>query len=245
MPKITIENLEGEPYDYTVQQNCTGTDLYNIVLGLSGGPALKGCDGLAPTAIRLLFQGREISNNSNVVSGLQENSRVTVVYNERGGNGTLGDLMRNINFTICSCKSRSMNSTMYAKQQCQNPRCQRWRCFFCNRDWNDSTMRNHRYTCTLPECKYQLLLNFQMVPMGGTHSRISIPNMRFCPKCGHHGGYGGACKYHTCSKCNFEFCYFCLKSQEQCQNAYGSGKWYEPCVNAPVRQSFTDLPTIR
>jgi hypothetical protein len=246
MPNIIIEDTEGQPYNYTVANDCTGRDLYNATLGVTGlGKPLNGCDGLTADAIRLLFQGREIPNNQKQVPGLQNNSRIIVVYNEQGGSNTVQDLRQNINFTICTCKSRAVNSTMFSKQQCQNRLCRRWRCFFCNANWNDQTMSNQQYTCGLPDCNYKMKINFEMVPMSGDHADVEIPNMRFCPNCYSFGGYGKACKYHTCRKCKHEFCYFCLKSKASCQTDNPSIDCYHVCLNPPKKQSYADIPALK
>ena len=73
-------------------------------------------------------------------------------------------MAQNIDFQICTCGAFCINSTMYAKQKCNN--CQRWLCFFCNADWNESEkkMRNEKYTCKV-NCFWETKITYQLVTL--------------------------------------------------------------------------------
>ncbi|CAF3401902.1 unnamed protein product [Rotaria sp. Silwood1] len=90
-------------------------------------------------------------------------------------------MARNIDFQICTCGAFSINSTMYAKQKCDN--CQRWLCFFCNADWNETEkkMRNETYTCRV-NCFWETKITYQLVPLE-YNKEMKVPNRRCCPKC--------------------------------------------------------------
>ncbi|CAF0866410.1 unnamed protein product [Rotaria sordida] len=90
-------------------------------------------------------------------------------------------MARNIDFQICTCGAFSINSTMYAKQKCNN--CQRWLCFFCNTDWNENerNMRNEKYTCRV-NCFWETKITYQLVTLN-FNKAMKVPNRRCCPKC--------------------------------------------------------------
>jgi hypothetical protein len=69
-------------------------------------------------------------------------------------------MLRNIDFQICTCGAFAINSTLYAKQQCNN--CQRWLCFFCNSDWNETERNrvNEMYTCKV-NCFWETKITYQ------------------------------------------------------------------------------------
>ncbi|CAF3865093.1 unnamed protein product, partial [Rotaria sp. Silwood1] len=97
------------------------------------------------------------------------------------------ELVKNIDCQICHCGALLFNMTMYSKQQCSN--CQRWLCFFCNRNWNDEIMINGKYTCQDDDCEYQRRLKFELVNLE-RNKELKVPDRRCCPNCFIIGGYG-------------------------------------------------------
>ncbi|EFA80073.1 hypothetical protein PPL_06895 [Heterostelium album PN500] len=90
-----------------------------------------------------------------------------------------------INCQICRCGTFDINETLYSQQKC--PICARDFCFFCNRDWNASTMKNEQYYCS-DGCNYKTLITYQLVPLAYDQN-IKIPNRRCCPSCFTPGAY--------------------------------------------------------
>ncbi|CAF0737132.1 unnamed protein product [Adineta steineri] len=148
-------------------------------------------------------------------------------------------MARNIDFQICTCGVFCINSTMYAKQKCDN--CQRWLCFFCNSDWDEEEkkMRNEKYTCKV-NCFWETKITYQLITLEYNKS-MQVPNRRCCPKCFECGSYDQKCKYHKC-KCGHTFCFICLKSQEDCQRDFKS-EYNLPCANV-AQQSYTIFPRL-
>ncbi|CAF1138353.1 unnamed protein product [Adineta steineri] len=127
---------------------------------------------------------------------------------------------------------------MSAKQQCSS--CQRWLCFFCNRTWNDQTMKDLMYTCT-SECEYQRRIQYDLVPL--LHApTIMVPDRRCCPNCFLSGGYGTACKYHSCPYCRHQFCFICLETEADCKEKYKSSA-YAKCIDVQ-KQNYSMFPRI-
>jgi ribosomal protein S27AE len=126
---------------------------------------------------------------------------------------------------------------MYSRQNC--PKCHRWMCFFCNENWDSSTMRNQQYTCGLSTCTYQQYLTFEMVASSIYNGDLGMPNIRCCPKCGTLVVYGDHSKFNECANCHYWFCFLCLKSQIECGTP-----WNQKCVKTPVLQTYTVFPRI-
>ena len=153
----------------------------------------------------------------------------------------LKKLLKNIDCQVCdNCGALAINETMYPKQRCKQ--CHRDFCFFCNKDWNDKTMRNSvKYTCLSGNCDYETRLSFELVNFA-YNSHFPIPNRRCCPKCFNQGAYGGRCKYHTCFICSYEFCFFCLNTKTDCMRTYNS-TYSHQCIE-PVRQTYEMFPRL-
>ncbi|CAF3380559.1 unnamed protein product [Rotaria sp. Silwood2] len=148
------------------------------------------------------------------------------------------DMLKNIDCQICYCGALLFNMTLSAKQQCST--CQRWLCFFCNRTWNDQTMKDLLYTCT-DECEYQRHIQYDLIPL--LHApTIMVPDRRCCPNCFLAGGYGTACKYHSCPYCRYQFCFICLETDADCKKKYNSSA-YTPCT-AVKKQDYSMFPRI-
>jgi hypothetical protein len=121
----------------------------------------------------------------------------------------LQNLLKYIDFQVCTCGAVAINETMYPKQTCM--RCFRDFCFFCNINWNNETMLNTvRYTCSSGTCVYETCIHFNLVTFS-CNNTLQIPNRRCCPNCFCRCIYGSGCKYVKCSACNYEFCFFCLE----------------------------------
>ncbi|CAF0992117.1 unnamed protein product [Adineta ricciae] len=148
-------------------------------------------------------------------------------------------MARNIDFQICTCGAFGINSTMYAKQKCNN--CQRWFCFFCNEDWNETEkkMKNDKYSCRV-NCFWETKITYQLVTLE-YNKDMKLPNRRCCPKCMECGSYDLKCKYHGC-KCGHTFCFICLKSQADCQRDFKSA-YNQPC-GAVAQQTYTMFPRL-
>ena len=151
----------------------------------------------------------------------------------------ISDLLKNIDCQICYCGTVLFNMTMFAKQQCSN--CHRWLCFFCNRTWNGQTMKNQMYTCT-DDCEYERRLQYDLVPLFRV-AKILIPDRRCCPNCFIVGGYGNACKYHSCPYCRYQFCFICLETDVDCKEKHHSSA-FEPCTNVK-KQDYSMFPRIQ
>lgn len=152
----------------------------------------------------------------------------------------LQDLLKHIDCQVCTCGALVVNETMYSKQRCTN--CSRDFCFFCNKDWNDQTMRNiHKYTCSSGNCYYETMINFNPVKFAYSDD-FQVPNRRCCPKCCVPGGYDEKCKYHTCNTCDHRFCFLCLLTEPECTSKYG-GSYSTKCTE-PVRQEYTMFPRL-
>ncbi|CAF1080867.1 unnamed protein product [Adineta ricciae] len=148
------------------------------------------------------------------------------------------DLLKNIDCQICYCGAFLVNMTLHAKQQCSN--CQRWLCFFCNRTWDNQTMKDLRYTCT-NECQYERRIEYELVPLLNA-PEIMVPDRRCCPNCFLAGGYGTACKYHSCPYCRHQFCFMCLETEADCKTKHKSGP-YRACT-AVKKQDFSIFPRL-
>jgi hypothetical protein len=147
-------------------------------------------------------------------------------------------MARNIDFQICTCGAYAINSTMYAKQKCDN--CQRWMCFFCNNDWDDTkNMKNTQYTCTV-NCLWETKITYQLVKLEFNRD-MKVPNRRCCPKCQKCGSYDQKCKYHKCP-CGYEFCFICLKSKKVCILEFNS-QYNLPCGSV-AQQTFEIFPRL-
>ena len=148
-------------------------------------------------------------------------------------------MARNIDFQICTCGAFAINSTMYARQKCEN--CQRWLCFFCNTDWDEAGrgMRNEKYTCRV-NCFWETKITYQKVALE-FNKNMEVPNRRCCPKCFECGSYDQKCKYHAC-KCGHKFCFICLKTEAECIRSFRSA-YNRPC-GAIAQQSYTIFPRL-
>ena len=148
-------------------------------------------------------------------------------------------MAQNIDFQICTCGAFSINSTMYAQQQCGY--CQRWFCFFCNNDWNEEEkmMRNERYTCKA-NCFWETKITYTPITLE-FNNEITVPSRRCCPNCLESGAYDQKCKYHKCP-CGHTFCFICLKSEVECKRIYNS-TYNQPCANI-AQQSFNIFPRL-
>ncbi|CAF1318393.1 unnamed protein product [Didymodactylos carnosus] len=133
-------------------------------------------------------------------------------------------LIQNIDCQICRCGALMINDKMYSQQECQ--KCKRRLCFFCNKDWDESKMKNMLYTCK-NNCDYEAKITYELVPMKDSNPPMQIPNRRCCPKCFNTGAYGGVCKYHKCTSCGYDFCFICLESKEDCNKKFA--KPYGSC----------------
>lgn len=147
-------------------------------------------------------------------------------------------LITNIDCQICYCGALLFNMTMYSKQQCTN--CRRWLCFFCNKNWNDYSMMNKKYTCENIDCEYQRRLIYELVPLGGS-DRAMIPNRRCCPKCFNVGGYGEKCQYHCCPHCKHRFCFICLRPEDECKIGFRSAN---PSKCELAEQNYLMFPRV-
>ena len=148
------------------------------------------------------------------------------------------DLLKNIDSQICYCGAMLFNMTLSAKQQCTT--CHRWLCFFCNRTWNNETMKDLKYTCT-DDCEYQRRLQYDLVPLYNA-PKVMVPDRRCCPKCFIVGGYANACKYHSCPYCRHQFCFICLETDADCKEKHKSGP-YNPCT-AVKEQDYSIFPRV-
>ena len=148
-------------------------------------------------------------------------------------------MARNIDFQVCTCGTFAINSTMYARQKCEN--CQRWLCFFCNADWDEQGrgMRNEKYSCRA-NCSWETKITHQLVTLA-LNKEMQVPNRRCCPKCFECGSYDEKCKYHTCG-CGYKFCFICLNPESDCQRLYKSS-YNRPC-GAVAQQSYTMFPRL-
>ncbi|CAF2369033.1 unnamed protein product [Rotaria sp. Silwood2] len=148
-------------------------------------------------------------------------------------------MARNIDFQICTCGALSINSTMYAKQKCNN--CQRWLCFFCNSDWDETVkkMRNEKYTCKV-NCFWETKITYQLVSLA-YNTAMKVANRRCYPKCFECGSYDSKYKYHVC-KCGHKFCFICLKTEEECKRDFKSA-YNQPC-GAVAQQTFHIFPRL-
>ncbi|CAF0789747.1 unnamed protein product [Adineta steineri] len=148
-------------------------------------------------------------------------------------------MARYIDFQICTCGAFSINSTMFAKQKCDN--CKRWFCFFCNSDWDEEErkMCNEKYTCKV-NCFWETKISYQLVTLAFNES-MQVPNRRCCPKCFECGSYDEQCKYHKC-KCGHTFCFICLKSEEDCRRDFNST--YNQLCGDVAQQSYTIFPRL-
>ncbi|CAF3398323.1 unnamed protein product [Rotaria socialis] len=148
-------------------------------------------------------------------------------------------LMRHIDCQICHCGMLIVNETLYSKQTCQH--CKRTFCFFCNKNWNDviEKRRNDLYTCHL-NCDYETKLKYDLIPYVFNKS-IMIPNCRCCPKCFNVTSYDGKSKYQQCNICKYHFCFICMASKIECDQANESIK--QQCSEIQSQQ-FTIFPRI-
>ncbi len=152
----------------------------------------------------------------------------------------LKTLMKHIDCQICKCGALTINETMYPHQECKQ--CSRDFCFFCNKDWDNETMRNAvKYTCLSGNCDYETRVGFELTRYAYS-TEFQIPDRRCCPKCFNQGAYGGRCKYHTCGVCNHEFCFFCLNTQADCKRIYNSDHTHR-CVQ-PIPQTYEMFPRL-
>jgi hypothetical protein len=154
----------------------------------------------------------------------------------------LAPMLEKIDFQICQCGAYCLNTTMYAKQQCAS--CSVWFCFFCTLPWNDSKMRNERYSCRY-NCTWEQRITYQMVDFtAATVKGTLIPNRRACPNCKRLGDVDtGKCKYHECT-CGHKFCFFCLNSETDCKRKYPLPITCFHVCTAPVAQDYPIFPRL-
>lgn len=154
------------------------------------------------------------------------------------------ELVINIDCQICRCGALLWNETMYSQQKCN--RCNRTLCFFCNKDWNSSTMRNDKFTCH-SNCDYETRITYDLVP---THfnANLMVPNRRCCPKCFHTGAFGDRCKYHVCYSCGYNFCFICLEEENTCKRKYANvetkNDFYRRSCRDIVKQTYSIFPRL-
>ena len=152
----------------------------------------------------------------------------------------LQSLLKHIDCQVCSCGALALNETMYPKQKCIE--CSRDFCFFCNKNWNDATMKNNKlYTCSSGNCDYETRISFKLTTFN-FDTTLSIPDRRCCPKCFTAGAYGERCKYNTCLACNYKFCFFCLETEEECCRKYQKN-YSKQCVE-PIEQTYAIFPRL-
>jgi hypothetical protein len=150
------------------------------------------------------------------------------------------ELMKYIDCQICHCGSLAVNETLYAQQTCAI--CKRTFCFFCNKDWNEGSIRrkNDQFTCHA-SCDYATKLSYELVPLQ-VNKNVLIPNRRFCPFCFTLGSYDEKCKYHACPTCARSFCFICLEEEDICKTKYGSN-YRHKCTDVK-KQTYSDFPRI-
>ena len=117
-------------------------------------------------------------------------------------------LKTKMNIFVCENCGPLENKTPNCYKRC--PKCRIDVCAFCQEKW-DASMKPQDYFCSdqcvyVNHCTYGYK-NFAYGP--GT-----IPDRRFCPRCGSLGAYDSKCKFHKCS-CEFEFCFFCLQEKNK------------------------------
>jgi hypothetical protein len=134
------------------------------------------------------------------------------------------EILKYIDIQICLCGAKLTNETMRARQTCIH--CHRCFCFFCNKLW-EPIMKNRQYTCT-NNCEYETKITYELVPMCEKYNaNLLIPNRRCCPRCFRLGGYGGQCKHHMCTVCEYTFCFICFESEADCRRLYPTTR-YDP-----------------
>ncbi|KAF9569550.1 hypothetical protein EC968_002557 [Mortierella alpina] len=147
-------------------------------------------------------------------------------------------LLENIDCQRCvDCQAMLVNESMTAQQECL--RCHRVFCFFCNRAWDASKMRDGYNSCG-SECVYETMLVFSLTPFY-CRPDLMIPTRRTCPKCFSLGAYDDKCKYHTCTNCRLNFCFLCLKEKHLCEDR---SAYDNRCVQTPLVQDYGMFPRL-
>ncbi|CAO3568681.1 unnamed protein product [Mortierella alpina] len=138
-------------------------------------------------------------------------------------------LLQNIDCQRCvACGALMHNETMFSRQKCL--KCRRDFCFFCNRNWNVTTMFDQEYTCG-KECVYQTKTTFQLVPF---HYRknMRIPNQRTCPRCFTFGLYDGNASTTLAQYASSLFV-FCASRSKRCARRFTGRHTTMPASGLP------------
>ena len=128
----------------------------------------------------------------------------------------------NVNSVRCFICSKKPNSDFYF-------------CWFCLRDWKSSLSSS---TCGNANCgdaeKLAQLQSCGKVKVDFIN--IEILKLRACPKCGTIIELTSGCKHMTCKVCNTDFCFVCLRMQDQ--GSWSCGSYNTKCAPAPVQTSI-------
>eukprot|EP00298_Acanthocystis_sp_HF-20_P009289 c18220_g1_i1.p1 GENE.c18220_g1_i1~~c18220_g1_i1.p1 ORF type:complete len:355 (+),score=38.22 c18220_g1_i1:24-1067(+) len=149
----------------------------------------------------------------------------------------LGELLNHIDISVCTCGCIQRNLTLKSQHNCRV--CNKSFCFFCCKTWTPE-MADQLYTCT-KNCRFDNLFDYELVTFSYDQA-LKIPNARICPQCFNIGAYDEKCKYHTCPKCQLEFCFLCLKSKDDCTRIYG--KSYKQICVEPKPQTIAMFPIL-
>ncbi|KAG9283798.1 putative protein ariadne-2 [Astyanax mexicanus] len=114
-------------------------------------------------------------------------------------------------------------------------------CWQCLREWKGPCPRSDG--CDNKNCVNEdmlMVLNCETITFPHLQN-IECPSVRACPTCGCVTAHNGEkCKNVKCSRCNNEFCFFCLKLASECKmtsSAYGE-------CSAGVAPRQTSIPFL-
>ena len=103
-------------------------------------------------------------------------------------------------------------------------------CWYCQMPWNNS---HSLLQCGNAQCSTASIFNIlREAPLITPKylKDVKVPSRRLCPECGSLVELYDGCKQVTCTQCQAEFCFVCLKKKQKCSGS--SNK----CEVAPIQE---------
>ncbi|XP_043922287.1 uncharacterized protein DDB_G0292642-like [Protopterus annectens] len=104
-------------------------------------------------------------------------------------------------------------------------------CWQCLNPWKNTSTDSDR--CGNDECinmALEALKNCRLINLPESSVK-DCPSIRACPTCGLLIEHKSQCKYMTCARCHYKFCFACLKSANACKEKQPES-YYAKCATA-------------
>ena len=104
-------------------------------------------------------------------------------------------------------------------------------CWTCMKQWTAGRTNCDNKDCGSTSHIKHMLEN---CPTKSIYSATSVPIYRLCPKCSTFIEHKEKCKHMRCPMCATNFCFVCLKMQDD-EGEWQSGSFMDVCEVAPIQ----------